>query len=241
MTAPALAGDAVKTRRLASSVAIEIVIVAAILSVVALWRFTPPPRSLVAVPVAPATVHIHTDKAAAEITITPGRAGPVTIAVVLSTPDSVAAGGERSHPDCRQPRRRHRADPERRRLHRRRVDRRRCDAAGAGDLEGAGFGSRLRLRHDHPRRGCDHRTVTAGNPAAHVLNGRPARHPPFQRNTLTPHNSASGTSRCRGRTASGQGSSRAASGRGRRAGPPPGRRSAPSRRPRSFGSCRLAW
>ena len=75
------------TRRLAASVAAEVVLVAAILAVVALWRFTPPPRSLAAAIEPPAFVHVHTDKGMAMVTITPGRAGPVTVSVTLAAQD----------------------------------------------------------------------------------------------------------------------------------------------------------
>ena len=44
-----------------------------ILAVVAGWRFTPPPRSLV--PDAPLAVHIHTDKAMFQVLVSPGRVG----------------------------------------------------------------------------------------------------------------------------------------------------------------------
>jgi copper transport protein len=64
-------------------IAAEIVIIVAILAVVALWRFTPPPRALAAAAAQPASVHIHTDKAMADISVTPGRTGPVTITVSL--------------------------------------------------------------------------------------------------------------------------------------------------------------
>ncbi len=87
LTRPALAGDSVATRRLAASVAAEIVLVLAILAVVALWRFTPPPRSLAAAIEPPAVVHIHKDQGMAMVTVTPGRAGPVTVSVALSSHD----------------------------------------------------------------------------------------------------------------------------------------------------------
>jgi len=64
-------------------IAAEITIIVAILAVVALWRFTPPPRALAAAAAQPASVHIHTEKAMADISVTPGRAGPVTITVSL--------------------------------------------------------------------------------------------------------------------------------------------------------------
>jgi copper transport protein len=64
-------------------IAAEIVIIVAILAVVALWRFTPPPRALAAAAAQPASVHIHTDRAMADISVTPGGTGPVTITVSL--------------------------------------------------------------------------------------------------------------------------------------------------------------
>lgn len=64
-------------------IAAEIAIIVAILAVAALWRFTPLPRALAAAAAQPASVHIHTEKAMADISVTPGRAGPVTITVSL--------------------------------------------------------------------------------------------------------------------------------------------------------------
>jgi copper transport protein len=89
LTRPALAGDAVSLRRLSASIGAEIVLVAVILAVVALWRFTPPPRSLAAEPVAAATVHVHNEKGMAMFTITPGRVGKVSVAVTLAEMDGV--------------------------------------------------------------------------------------------------------------------------------------------------------
>jgi copper transport protein len=90
LTRPALAGDALATRRLAASVAAEIVLVAVILAVVALWRFTPPPRSLAAAIAPSAMAHLHSEKAMALVTITPGQAGPVTVSVTLAAADGAA-------------------------------------------------------------------------------------------------------------------------------------------------------
>src|SRR5262249_33838250 len=59
--APAVARDGTATRPLARSVLLECILALAILAVVAGWRFTPPPRTLI--PEAPLAVHIHTDKA----------------------------------------------------------------------------------------------------------------------------------------------------------------------------------
>lgn len=54
LTAPVLAGDAAAIRRFRRAVRGELLIVLLIFAVVALWRFTPPPRALAAVPVATA-------------------------------------------------------------------------------------------------------------------------------------------------------------------------------------------
>ena len=54
-------------RPLAISIAFELVIALMILGLVALWRFTPPPRALAAD--APISLHIHGEKAMAQIEI----------------------------------------------------------------------------------------------------------------------------------------------------------------------------
>lgn len=74
------------------SIAAELVLVVAILGVVGLWRFNPPPAD---VPLAASAkkaddnffTHLHTEKVMANVTLTPGRAGPVEIAIGLQTPD----------------------------------------------------------------------------------------------------------------------------------------------------------
>ncbi|OWJ56310.1 copper resistance CopC/CopD family protein [Inquilinus limosus] len=87
LTAPAEAGDGRATRRLARSVAIESALVLAIFAAAATWRFTPPPRALAEAAAQPASIHIHTAPAMADLTITPGRAGPVTASIVVLTGD----------------------------------------------------------------------------------------------------------------------------------------------------------
>jgi copper transport protein len=57
----------VAARPLAMSIAFELVIALTILGLVALWRFTPPPRALAAD--APISIHIHGEKAMAQIEI----------------------------------------------------------------------------------------------------------------------------------------------------------------------------
>ena len=87
LTVPAEAGEATARGRLVTSIAFETLLVLAIFGVVAGWRFTPPPRALAIAAAQPATVHIHTLKAMAEITITPGRAGPVAVSIMVMTGD----------------------------------------------------------------------------------------------------------------------------------------------------------
>jgi copper transport protein len=71
---PALNEGAKSERALVRSIVAECVLASVILLLVAGWRFTPPPRSLV--PEAPLAIHIHTDKAMFQVLITPGRVGP---------------------------------------------------------------------------------------------------------------------------------------------------------------------
>lgn len=70
---PALAKSENATKPLARSILLECAVAAGILCVVAGWRFTPPPRSLI--PDAPLAVHIHTDKAMFQVLVSPGRVG----------------------------------------------------------------------------------------------------------------------------------------------------------------------
>src|SRR5262249_3173936 len=61
------AGGAAAARPLTVSLALELALALAILGLVALWRFTPPPRALAA-PTA-ISLHIHGEKAMAEIAL----------------------------------------------------------------------------------------------------------------------------------------------------------------------------
>jgi copper transport protein len=72
-------------RSFARSIAVEMVLVLAIFAVAALWRFTPPPRALAAMEAlaVPASVHLHGEKAMADVAFMPGRAGPVTATIEL--------------------------------------------------------------------------------------------------------------------------------------------------------------
>jgi copper transport protein len=65
---PRLSLQAPARRWLATSIGCELVLAVAILALVALWRFTPPPRALAAV-VAPVALHLHGERLMAEIAI----------------------------------------------------------------------------------------------------------------------------------------------------------------------------
>jgi copper transport protein len=73
-------------RQMRRTIVVELVLVAGILGVVGLWRFTTPPRALI-VAAQPFFTHIHTENMMADVTVSPGRAGPVSIAIQLRTPD----------------------------------------------------------------------------------------------------------------------------------------------------------
>ncbi len=80
-------GNGGRARRLMRrSIFAELVLVVAILGVVGLWRFTPPPRALV-VANDDFFTHVHAERAMADVTLSPGHAGPIRIAVQLRTPD----------------------------------------------------------------------------------------------------------------------------------------------------------
>lgn len=83
LTRRAEAGEKLAARIMIRVIAVELAVLVAVFGVAALWRFTPPPRAIAAAQSQPASVHIHTLQAMADVTITPGRAGPVSIEVVL--------------------------------------------------------------------------------------------------------------------------------------------------------------
>lgn len=85
LTPRIIAGKAGAGRRLAGTVLAEIVLVAGILGLVTLWRFTPPPRALAAAE--PAFVHLHDGSTMADLTLTPGRAGAVLAEIRLKRED----------------------------------------------------------------------------------------------------------------------------------------------------------
>ena len=72
---PIVVADHENTNALRRSITIECVLVVAILSVVAGWRFTPPPRALNAAIETPLAVHIHTENAMFQVLVSPGAVG----------------------------------------------------------------------------------------------------------------------------------------------------------------------
>jgi copper transport protein len=80
---PALAVFPDETTTLRRSILAEGALALGILAVVALWRFTPPPRALVAEVMKPLAFHLHTGQATAEIEVSPGIPGTDRMAVRL--------------------------------------------------------------------------------------------------------------------------------------------------------------
>jgi copper transport protein len=76
------------TRLLLRSVVFECVLAVGILAVVAGWRFTPPPRTLVAEVDAPLAVHIHTDAAMFQVLVSPGKVGSDNFVLQLMNGDA---------------------------------------------------------------------------------------------------------------------------------------------------------
>jgi len=77
-------GDAAAPSSLVRTMAVELCIVATILALVALWRFTPPPRALAASE--PIEIHLHGARAMAQVSLTPVRArDPLTNVEVLDS------------------------------------------------------------------------------------------------------------------------------------------------------------
>ncbi|WP_025036575.1 copper resistance CopC/CopD family protein [Bradyrhizobium sp. DOA9] len=80
---PALARDRGAEAILKRSILLECVIALAIFAVVAGWRFTPPPRTIV--PETPLAIHIHSDKAMFQVLVSPGKVGKDDFVLQLMT------------------------------------------------------------------------------------------------------------------------------------------------------------
>ncbi|GLS28329.1 copper resistance CopC/CopD family protein [Neomesorhizobium albiziae] len=83
LTAPVVAGDASATRRLTRSVGTEIVLAAAVIAVLGLWRFTPPPRTIAANPALFEIQEVRTQKEgiSATLSIHPPIVGPARVEI----------------------------------------------------------------------------------------------------------------------------------------------------------------
>ncbi|UPT91546.1 CopD family protein [Bradyrhizobium barranii subsp. apii] len=83
---PALARDGNGTPALKRSILLEGAIALAILAVVAGWRFTPPPRTII--PETPLAIHIHSDKAMFQVLVSPGKPGVDDFVLQLMTSEA---------------------------------------------------------------------------------------------------------------------------------------------------------
>jgi copper transport protein len=85
---PMLALDPSNTRPLVRSILVECAVAAAILAVVAGWRFTPPPRALAAAVQAPLALHMHTDKSMFQVLVSPAGVGSDSFVLQLMNGDA---------------------------------------------------------------------------------------------------------------------------------------------------------
>lgn len=84
LTPAMAAGKPGAETRMARSIKIEILLALLILVLAAMFRLTPPPRALMAA-APPAYVHLHSEKAMADVTLAPGRTGPVETVIAIQS------------------------------------------------------------------------------------------------------------------------------------------------------------
>ena len=90
LTAPAARGEVVARTHMRRAILLEILLIVAILGLVSGWRFTPPPRVLAAAEMVqrePAIARLAKGVIAADVAITPGRAGSVVFQIGLHRGD----------------------------------------------------------------------------------------------------------------------------------------------------------
>ncbi|CDZ63307.1 copper resistance CopC/CopD family protein [Neorhizobium galegae] len=87
LTSGSRKGEPAAIRQLVRSIAAETVILLLVFAVAATWRFTPPPRTLIADVQRTAVVRLQTSKAVADVKITPDRVGEVAISAVIAKSD----------------------------------------------------------------------------------------------------------------------------------------------------------
>lgn len=80
---PAFAEDRKAAGALRRSILLECALVLSIFAVVAGWRFTPPPRTIL--PETPLALHIHSDKAMFQVLVSPGTVGTDDFVLQLMT------------------------------------------------------------------------------------------------------------------------------------------------------------
>jgi copper transport protein len=85
---PALALNPSNAHPLVRSILAECVLGVAILTVVAGWRFTPPPRALVTAIATPLALHIHTETAMFQVLVSPGTVGTDSFVLQLMNGDA---------------------------------------------------------------------------------------------------------------------------------------------------------
>lgn len=103
LTGAVLADANLARTRLVRSIALELGLVLLILGVVALWRFTPPPRALLAAAARPAIAHLHTEEAMVDLTATPGHAGALAVSLFVAAPDMTPLAAKRVAVDFANP------------------------------------------------------------------------------------------------------------------------------------------
>lgn len=80
LTGPALAGGSPARKRLRRSIQTEIALSVAVVAILGLWRFTPPPRALAAAASPTATILPRSGGLEARLTLTPARVGRTAVA-----------------------------------------------------------------------------------------------------------------------------------------------------------------
>ncbi|WP_157959950.1 copper resistance CopC/CopD family protein [Devosia submarina] len=93
LTEPAAAGDDGALSHMRRGIAAEIVIILAVLGLVSVWRFTPPPRALVTNQAAQLTLELSSDTLSANLTLSSGRVGETDVQISIRS-----AGGETLSP-----------------------------------------------------------------------------------------------------------------------------------------------
>lgn len=84
LTAPAARGDARALGHMRRGIIGEIVIILAVLGLVSIWRFTPPPRALVVATAAPLSLDLSSEQLHASVTLSSGRVGGTDIEIGLA-------------------------------------------------------------------------------------------------------------------------------------------------------------